>query len=110
MCGLQSQAGGSPGWIARPVAQADHVPRLAARTSSSESEEEIEDEREDRGVVDERERRVEENGATDLRAGHGRVGDLEAHPDCEGEVGEVEVARRGATGKLDAADSLLVLR
>ena len=60
----------------------------------SQTEDEVEDEGEDDGVVREAHDGVEEDRAPDLTAGDAHVGHLEAHADGEGEVREVEVARR----------------
>src|SRR3954470_10106925 len=62
-------------------------------------EDEVEDQRDDERVVAEREQRMPQHRAPNRSARDLDVGYLERHADGEGEISEVEIVRRGATGK-----------
>src|SRR6266850_8242954 len=70
----------------------------------------IHGQREQRGIEDERDDAVAEYGPADRLAAHRHVGDLRAHADHEGEIGEVPVVRfLLAAGKFHAAAFAAVL-
>src|SRR5580698_1024374 len=70
---------------------------------------EIQHERENRCVVSERNDRLEEHSATNLRARYAHVRGLKAHPDRESEVGEIEVARLMFAWEFNATDAFGIL-
>src|SRR4051812_45754762 len=71
--------------------------------SAQKTDEQVQNQREDDGVVSKRENRVPEHRSPDLPAYHRHVGNLEAHPDGERKIGKVEIVGFVLAGKNEPA-------